>query len=464
MTTSRRHFITCSAGAVAAGFAPCAHGAADGDWKAAFRRAGADPDADGFAVVAVIGDPHVAISPLETFRAAVAFWNGMGEALRCVVSCGDQMCRFSTCFGQRPDTASPAYLAACRAEADALKALIAPLRAPFRHVIGNHDTFPEEKPYPGALYGSFFPDWKRYDLTEVAGVQIMLLDSGHDGSFDEEQVAWMRETKAGLDPNRTLVLVAHQPTMGCGWENGIARTFRRVFGDWTGDFWYWAGHNHLNAESRVRLPGGGSLAVMAHTRMAEGFWLYGMAGGRIVARVFVKAEGYRYTAFGQRKDMVGFTGFSAPAVGRMPGDVALGKMIPEPYARTPGVIWKLFIGEGDERARYRVFTQRHCDAGRGLVYLGDTQYRLPLKEKAPTATRFAILGRLAPHRRTKQPNQVFASADGRAWIELPLPARRDDLYVFEIPAELRGSEWLQVKIHAFGYANESQIAGFALLA
>ena len=203
---------------------------------------------------------------------------------------------------------------------------------------------------------------------------------------------------------------------------------------------------------------------MAHTRMAEGFWLYGMAGGRIVARVFVKAEGYRYTAFGQRKDMVGFTGFSAPAAGRMPGDVALGKMIPEPYARTPGVIWKLFIGEGDERARYRVFTQRHCDAGRGLVYLGDTQYRLPLKEKAPTATRFAILGRLAPHRRTKQPNQVFASADGRAWIELPLPARRDDLYVFEIPAELRGSEWLQVKIHAFGYANESQIAGFALLA
>ena len=44
MTTSRRHFITCSAGAVAAGFAPCAHAAADGDWKAAFRRAGADPE------------------------------------------------------------------------------------------------------------------------------------------------------------------------------------------------------------------------------------------------------------------------------------------------------------------------------------------------------------------------------------------------------------------------------------
>ena len=462
MNVNRRQFV---AGAVAAGFIPSAFCAEGGDWRAAFRLAGVDPDAEGFEVVSVIGDPHVRDSPLETFRGAVEFWNGMGPKLKCVISCGDQMCRFSASFGHRPNVKDPKYLVDRKDETDEMKAVLAPLKVPFRHVIGNHDTYPEEKPYAGALYGTFFPGWKPYDLIEVAGVQIMLLDSGHDASFDEEQVKWMFETKAKLDPNRTLVLVAHQPTMGCGWENGIARTFRRVFGDWTGDFWYWAGHNHANAASRVELPGGGSLAVMTHTRMAEGFWLYGLKGGRIVARVFVKEQGYKYTEFGHREDLVGkFTGFAAPVVGKMAGELKPGRMIPEPYEHTPGVLWKLFIGEDNERELYRVSTPKFCDAGHGLVYLGDTQYRLPLKEKASAATRFGILGSLSPHRKTKQPNQVFVSADGADWIEVPIPRRADDLYVFDIPQKLRGQSWLQVKIHAFGYGNESYIAGFALLA
>lgn len=457
MSVDRREFL---AGAVAAGLLPGAFCAEAKDWRAAFASCGFDPSAPGCGVFAVVGDPHVTESDNAPLKAAIGLWNGMSPRPALAISVGDQLCRVSSCFGDRKGPQQTGWEARSRAEAKIFADILTRSEIPFKHVIGNHDTYPDEP--DGRFYASCFPGWRPYERLDVLGIQFLFLNGGHDGWIDPAQEAWMAEQRRTLDPRKALVLVAHQPSMSTGRENGIPRTIRRVFSDWTGEFWFLGGHEHLNALARYHLPNGNMLGVATHARAPQGFWLYGVRGGRIACRLFVAADGLKSGAFGPSSGT--FAGWKEPSVGKMPGELTDRGLLPVPFEGVDGVLWTLLVGEDDDKARYRVEFMPQTDAGHWYFYIGRTTYRLPLGEKAPSATRVGILGALVGNRKTKEPERIFLSSDGETWTACARPKPEKGLYVLDIPPALRGKDWLYVRVDGFGYGADSSIAGYALLA
>jgi len=222
------------------------------DWKTVFRRMGFDPEAEGCGVFAVVGDPHVANTPSATFEAAIRTWNAMSPRPLFALSVGDQLCGISRQFGDREWPVDPRWRSAGEKEIAGFKALLTPLEVPFRHVVGNHDTYPDEQ--DARFYASHFPGWRPYDRFDACGVQFFLLNSGHDGWIDPVQEAWMSAEARKLDPSRAVVLVAHQPNMLRHRENGIPRTIRKVFADWKGELWFLGGTSIGTTSRDIILP------------------------------------------------------------------------------------------------------------------------------------------------------------------------------------------------------------------
>ena len=92
-----------------------------------------------------------------------------------------------------------------------------------------------------------------------------------------------------------------------------------------------------------------------------------------------------------------------------------------------------------------------------------TLYRFPKGKIAPSATRYAILGRLCGERKTKRPARCFLSADGEHWTETTRSAATRDVNEFPIPPELVGAETLWVKYEGFGYGADECHAAFAFI-
>lgn len=456
-SVSRRSFLS---GALATGILPSAFCGNSDDWRAAFKTCGFDPAAPGCGTFAAVGDPHVTTSVNTPLEAAIRFWNEMAPRPALAISMGDQLCHVSGSFGDRASRTRPDWAKKSRAEAELFAKLIEPCQIPFKHVLGNHDTYPEEM--DGAFYASCFPGWKPYERLDVLGLQFLFLNGGHDGWIDPVQEDWMAEQKKTLDPQKALVLVAHQPSMVVQRENGIPRSIRRVFSDWTGEFWFLGGHEHVNALARFHLPNGNRLGVATHARAPQGFWLYGVREGHFVCRIFIAADGLKSGSFGPSSGT--FSGWKAPVIGKMPSEIVDKGLLPIPFEDVEGVLWTTLTGEGDDKTLYRVTFKPQTDAGHFYFYVGDQIYRLPLKEKAPQATRVAILGALKGHRKTREPEKLFLSGDGTTWTECPRPNPVKGLYILAIPPELRSRDWIYVRIAGFGYNADSCVAGYGLLA
>ena len=114
------------------------------DWKRVFKTMGFDPDADGCGVFAVIGDPHVTDGINAPLADAVRIWNAMSPQPKFALSVGDQLCHVSLQFGDRETPAKPGWQAETDRECAILHGIVDRLEIPFKHVIGNHDTYPEE--------------------------------------------------------------------------------------------------------------------------------------------------------------------------------------------------------------------------------------------------------------------------------------------------------------------------------
>ena len=456
---SRRAFLAGSLSALASGCLTGRTAGPDEDWKSAFRALGFDPDAAGCGVFAVVGDPHATKTPPETFKAAIRAWNGMSPRPLFALSLGDQLCDVSRQFGDREWPADPKWRAACDAEIEGFKSLIAPCEVPFRHVIGNHDTYPDE--VDAGLYASHFPGWRPYERFEACGVQFMLLNGGHDGSLDAKQLAWIGAEVPKLDPNRALVIAVHQPSMLRWRENAIPRMIRQVLSGWTGELWVLGGHEHCNALARYHLPNGTPVGVATHTRAVFGYWLYGVRRGSVVARLFVPADGFGEGGSGAIQGV--FCGWKRPQAGLMPSEAPDRGMLPVPFENTPGVLWKTLVGEDGDKQRYRVEFAPQSDAGHWYFYIGRTTYRLPLGE-AKGATKAAFLGKLFHHRKTGEHEKVYLSSDNRNWVLCPEAKPQEDVYAYEIPVAMRGAEWIYLRVDGFEFGCDSCIAGYALLA
>lgn len=462
METSRRSFLVngLSVGALAlATNCPAAEDVrAEDRWKTVFRMMGFDPDAEGCGVFAVVGDPHVTNNPTATLRAAIRAWNTMSPRPMFALSVGDQLCGISGQFGDREWPSDPKWKAACDKEIADFQKVIEPCKIPFKHIIGNHDTYPDER--DARFYASHFPGWRPYERMDACGVQFLFLNSGHDGWIDPVQERWIAEEVKKLDPARAVVLAVHQPGMLRHRENGIPRMIRRVFDGWKGELWVLGGHEHHNAFAKYHLPNGTPVAVATHVRAVFGYWLYGVRRGSIAARLFVQADGLVLREFGP---FVGaFSGWKVPRPELMPADLLDRGLLPVPFENTKGVLWKILVGEDDDKRKYRVDFFPQSDAGHWYFYIGRTTYRLPLKD-ALGATHAAFLGSLLHHRETGEHEKVYLSTDNENWTRCEEVLPEDDVYAYPIPESMRTAEWLYLRVDGFEFDCDSCIAGYALI-
>lgn len=458
----RREFLAGAAGAWFAGALPT-FAAEDGDWGSAFRKLGFDPSGEDCATFVVIGDPHVPWADKvggktigdesRHLAGRIAEWNAMKPRPKAVLSMGDQISTVTTCMGDRRSERNPK----CRAQAEAdlrlFRSYFDKLEIPFYHTVGNHDAFPGE--VNARFYAANYPGWKPYERFEIGGATFINLCGGHDGAIEPGQRAWLKREAKTIPNGRPLFLMAHYPNVGVGRVDGydIGIVIRETFSDRTGETWLLAGHNHEDAFARYHLPGGGSFCVVTHVREPFGYWIYGLKGGSLVARVLVP--------FDRRTGIVRGSVRRGPLV----VDVEDRGLLPLPFEHEgKKLLWRHMIGSPGD-AELRVEAPSMGDAGSYFFYVGKVVYRLPLAS-AKGAMRLGVYGRMLGHRKTREPEGLSLSSDGETWQKVadPWGDSRNTCYSIAIPDELRGGSSLYVRIEGWGFGCDSSLAGFALLA
>lgn len=436
---NRRDFLRLGLAASTVRVLPTLAVAAEADGWAAFRKLGFDPSAPGCGVIAVSGDVH-APERNDALAEDVAFWNSLSPAPAFVVLLGDNLCA-NNCFGHTP--VSDREWARANAQPGILRELLKPLRVPVKMVIGNHDSFPGEK--DAVWFRKHFPEVKPYESFEALGIRFMTWNGGHDGSIDAEQEAWILRTAREIPPDQTLVVLVHQPSVGMvERERDIGRVARTALAHRTGETWLLGGHEHCNALHRFDLPKT-SLGVAVHALNHDGHWLYGVRNGHVVARLW-RATG------------------KASVPDHLPEQLKSRGPIRLAFEDRADVLWKTFVGDPDEKAKFRVRAVKTQDAGSWFFYVGELVHRLPRAAVAPAATHVGILGNFPGQRKTKERERVYLSIDGEYWTEAPRLDVAAHVYRYEIPAMLRSAADLWVKVSGFGFRADMCVGGFALLA
>ena len=458
----RREFIAGAAGAWLSGVLPT-FAAEEGDWVSAFRRLRFDPFAADSATFVVIGDPHVpwtCKSGGETqgdesrhLAARIAEWNAMTPRPKAVLSMGDQISTVTTCMGDRQSEHNPKSRAQAEADLRLFRSYFDKLEIPFYHTIGNHDAFPGE--VNARFYAANNPGWKPYERFEIGGATFINLCGGHDGAIEPVQRAWLKEEAKTIPDDRPLYLMAHYPNVGVGRVDGydIGVVIRETFSGRTGETWLLAGHNHEDEFARYHLPGGGSFCVVTHVREPFGYWIYGLKGGSLAARVLVPFDRMTGSVRGSVRK------------GPVAVDVADRGLLPLPFEHEgKKLLWRHLIGSSGD-AELRIAAPLMGDAGSYFFYVGKVVYRLPLAS-AKGARRLGIYGQMRGHRKTREPEGLSLSQDGENWqtVSDPWKDAKNTCYSIPVPAELCGGESLYVKIDGWGFGCDFSLAGFALLA
>lgn len=409
------------------------------DWLEAFRATGFDPAAAGNSVFVVCGDVHEPDFS-EHFPSQIEAWNAMRPAPRFVALLGDNGCSVSRNFGHTPDEKG---LAQARIGLEGLRAKLARLDAgiPLKLVIGNHDTMPGET--DAAFFRTVFPACRPYEAFEESGIRFMVWNGGHDGGIDLRQREWIRAQTAAMPRDASAVVLIHQPSLGMTErERGIPAMVCEAFAEHTGPLWLLAGHVHNNTTTVFSLPKT-KIVQVAHVKSIKGYWIYGMSGGRISARI--------YGAVGK--------GFISEA---LPDLTQPARPIPLPFAGRDDVLWRLLLGEDEALTKAAFVSGKGGNCGTWWFYVDELVVRLPLATAAPSATRFAVLAALSKHRKTGEPTRMYASADGETWTETPLLQTQSSVTLYAIPEGLRNSRELFVKVKSFGYNADTCVGGFAL--
>jgi len=409
------------------------------DWREAFKGAGFDVDEDGNAVFVVCGDVHEPEYSTH-LEAQIDAWNAMRPAPRFVALLGDNVCSVSRNFGHTPDAKG---LERARAELMTFREKISRLRndIALKLVIGNHDTMPGE--VDAAFFRSVVSSCVPYEAFDEFGIRFMIWNGGHDGSIDERQRTWIRKECERLPLGKTAVVLVHQPSLGMTErERGVPAAIRDGFSGHVGPLWLLAGHVHVNRTNVFSLPKT-KVVQVAHAKGINGYWIYGMRGGRIVARVFCDVAG------GVRVEGIPDLSHQAPS-------------IPLPFENRKDVVWRLLIGDDPQTTQKAFVSGKGGDCGTWWFYVDELVYRLPLAEKGVGATRFAVLAALGRHRKTGEPVHVLASGDGLSWTQTPLLNTEASVNLFAIPEPLRNSRDLYVKVKSYGFGADTCVGGFAL--
>jgi len=167
-----------------------------------------------------------------------------------------------------------------------------------------------------------------------------------------------------------------------------------------------------------------------------GYWIYGVAHGQIVCRVFRRlGHGYRVANDIPRDDP---------------------RQIPAPFDQVQNVLWKLFVGEGD--GQYRVVSQA-SDVVSFWYGVKQLTYRLPLSDFSMPPERLGILGYLGSPKDARL-CRVSVSADAEQWHPLTFGLPLGSVYEFAIPWKLKTVDALYVRVEGLA---ETVVAGYCLM-
>lgn len=406
----------------------------------AFKAAEFNQAKDNASFFIVLSDSHWGLGGEGIPKAFIDEINAMKPLPKFLLINGDIINSASVCFGNVPK--SPKAKEKALNEFKELKTFLGQLnpKISYKLTLGNHDTYPYEK--DAGLFHQIFPKHTLYSSFDLSGVHIVLLCGGQSGDIDKKQLEWLKKDIAKIPKDQTVILFAHQPAFSqIVRERGISQAIRSVFAQHRGNMWVVGGHCHRNSIQVFNLP---ETKIVQTTIIssnpkkvkAPGYWVYCLENGKVQSRIY-------------REINSGFRIAKKP-------NYAKTKEIPIPFAETENRLWTLMIGDGD---RQYLVKGKGGDVVTWWAYIKELIYKLPLSKANNQATQIALLANLGKID-TDKTNQIYLSADGENWQEQKLSQPSNQVYLFDIPEDMRQKQYLFVKI--IGNNSTCYLGGFAL--
>lgn len=301
MASSRRQFLIQSAAALAATsfesvFADGTPGAPP-DIRSILLGAGFDPDLPGSALMAVIADVHINLTPGDPKYCnklddtLVAELNGLTPGISDIAIAGDLIVNHSVSIG---GNRYPASYELAKQEFQCIRQQLQRFRADARFwaVPGNHDTDRYEE--DGEL-------WKEqlqlppYQKSVLGGVPVFFLNSGHAGMLNATQLTWFQTEVQKLLPSQEVLIIAHHPSFYYKFEEtGLKRIVADVFRNHAAPVWLVGGHGHAFGEQMLVAGQRRFIQMEATTGnpkqgsdgKSPGYVLIGLQNGKVAFRAY----------------------------------------------------------------------------------------------------------------------------------------------------------------------------------
>jgi Icc-related predicted phosphoesterase len=162
---------------------------------------------------------------------------------------------------------------------------------PLLMVPGNHDTDAYETDAEMFAEQMGVPVYQR---VEMAGVPILLLNTGNAGMLNPAQEAWLRAEAAAIEPDREVLIIQHIPTFSTvHTQAGSKRIIAEAFQHRTAPVFIASGHNHRFDEGVteyrgtrfVQMATTTASRVVFNDKKNPGYLLLALRGGEIIARI-----------------------------------------------------------------------------------------------------------------------------------------------------------------------------------
>lgn len=311
--------------------------------------------------------------------------------------------------------------------------IVSRLTVPCHMIIGNNDCSPE-------AYHTVWPERPVYWSFDRQGVHFVGLhgynawkpeNSNHAGIvLDDAQLAWLKRDLAAAATARTLVIFTHEPLKDPDCHL-IRKQLAPLLDKVAGKIWNIAGHNHGNADNRVRI--GGREVRVLETTTPVGAWTPDKGAYRLVfvSDGRVVGSGLRWLT----KDGEPLR-FEADRADRK---VPLATTVEEALGKEAV---RLFLVGGDE-VPLRVAAENVTDRVSNLQFKKGAAltYKIPREGWGGQARRLMLA--------IRQANVAVAlSDDGRAWRQAPALEAASGFAAYGLPEQVLSSGDLSVRITA----------------
>ena len=266
--------------------------------NAAALNAGYDKNADGVAIICVIGDPHIFLGSEYPHYITEKFDDDLVSEINSLAPLVTDVCIAGDLINYRSITPGiPRYNVHdtwARQEYSIAKTQMNRFVERFRlwAVPGNHDT---------DAYETDAEMWREmlgipaYRKAVLGGVPVFFLNSGNGGMLNSGQLTWFRAEAAFVPDDQEVIIVIHHPIFfALREESSMKSVLCEMFGGRVGTVWVVSGHGHQFRDQTFKYRG--TLFVQMEITTANpklttddrspGYILLAMQAGKVVCRLY----------------------------------------------------------------------------------------------------------------------------------------------------------------------------------